>query len=1106
MSTTTSSERNCCHTESESFELDVVHENRPGAPTLDYRLGRYSDFFRRMLNRLPSERVDEEISDRAPLERLTYRGTDDPTIALLDTCAVLLDVLSFYQERIANEGYVRTAIERRSVLELVRAIGYEMRPGVAAGTLLAFVADDGPDTPDSIVVPRGTQVLSIPKKDEKPRTYETIEDIETRAEWNQLGVRPTIVPFHQEISERTTQVRINRGVMRLQPNDVVLLVDALDPAAVVVHGVRRVRDVTNEPESNTALVRFRPDSVPGSATSVSLEKPALFAFQTRSSLFGHNATDPVGQWYAVERRLLPTLPGDTEVSAVALRSVDELGFIALASTNSPNSTLKVWNIETAVEIISQQHNEHIAAAAFSPDGQYVATCSRPVLDSAATKALSHLVMFDASSMSPVSNVQEHVLKTFTAPVDPSELASAPSVVQIWFTSADPTSGYLLIVVDDSGHASQWNFQGSSIDSPGGDINVGNPGGDPLLARDSQELVGLVELDGRNDSVILRTRRLDDAIPWPDVIDASSGTVDLAQIRTKLVPESWAVLDDPQETHVRWIEGVSVVQAQGFGLQRRVSRMQLAAPSSPEVLVLSRRETDVYTESVELPLAAMDMALPVAVAGDGVEWVELDDDQVAALPGLLGRTVIVQGTPGLVDYYREAGLPEEFALEILALDAAGRPKRMVAVKKSGDPVWYLQDGNGSGETQLVLGADYWISIDDPDHPTAPETLVPRLIPWRVDDKLVHETKQIVKIDVGEQRLRFKEPLQHTYDTRTMCILGNVAMATHGETVHEVLGSGDGLAANQLFTLKKPPLTYIPGATASGLVNSLSVRVNGVLWQEQDSLLMSNPGDEVFIVRTQDDGRTEITFGDGLRGARLPSGAENVVATYRSGSGLEGELDAGQLQLLKTRPLGITEVVNPFPATGGAAREQQSEARENAPRTVLVLGRVVSLQDYEDFAKSYPGVGKAKAVAIWDGRSRFVHLTIGTEGGQPIVPGTPVYTGLREALDSVRNTSQRLVIEGYRQITFGLVAAIKVDPRYEADSVKLAVEQHLIASFSYSRRNFGQRVEHSEVIVAIQEVKGVVMVDLDGLSFTAELDGRSALLILIDPFDIDIEVRP
>lgn len=65
-----------------------------------------------------------------PLRKLTSREADDATIALLDAWATVADVLTFYQERIANEGYLRTATERRSVLELARLVGYQPRPGV----------------------------------------------------------------------------------------------------------------------------------------------------------------------------------------------------------------------------------------------------------------------------------------------------------------------------------------------------------------------------------------------------------------------------------------------------------------------------------------------------------------------------------------------------------------------------------------------------------------------------------------------------------------------------------------------------------------------------------------------------------------------------------------------------------------------------------------------------------------------------------------------------------------------------------------------------------------------------------------------------------------
>ena len=63
----------------------------------------------------------------AALRSLTTRDPDDFTIALLDGWATLADVLTFYQERIANELWLRTATERDSILRLAQLIGYRLK-------------------------------------------------------------------------------------------------------------------------------------------------------------------------------------------------------------------------------------------------------------------------------------------------------------------------------------------------------------------------------------------------------------------------------------------------------------------------------------------------------------------------------------------------------------------------------------------------------------------------------------------------------------------------------------------------------------------------------------------------------------------------------------------------------------------------------------------------------------------------------------------------------------------------------------------------------------------------------------------------------------------
>ena len=87
--------------------------NRPGLAQVSYRVGAHGDFLASALAALSDPQF-------GALRGLTTRDNDDFTIALLDGWAALADVLTFYQERIANELWLRTATERDSILRLAQ--------------------------------------------------------------------------------------------------------------------------------------------------------------------------------------------------------------------------------------------------------------------------------------------------------------------------------------------------------------------------------------------------------------------------------------------------------------------------------------------------------------------------------------------------------------------------------------------------------------------------------------------------------------------------------------------------------------------------------------------------------------------------------------------------------------------------------------------------------------------------------------------------------------------------------------------------------------------------------------------------------------------------
>src|SRR5580704_7647514 len=141
----------CC--EGIQVVTPLLVENRPGLPALSYRAGTHGTFLETMIARLSS-------ADFPALAGLKTRDPGDPAIALLDSWATVADILTFYQERIANEGYLRTATERRSILELARLIDYKLRPGVAASVYLAYTLSEDnsttPPTPTATTIPKGS--------------------------------------------------------------------------------------------------------------------------------------------------------------------------------------------------------------------------------------------------------------------------------------------------------------------------------------------------------------------------------------------------------------------------------------------------------------------------------------------------------------------------------------------------------------------------------------------------------------------------------------------------------------------------------------------------------------------------------------------------------------------------------------------------------------------------------------------------------------------------------------------------------------------------------------------------------------------------------------
>jgi hypothetical protein len=894
---------NCGCCEGIAVETPAGIENRPGLSAIAYRVGTQPQFKASMIAQLSGSGLTE-------LRKLRTRDDDDFTIALLDSWAMVCDVLSFYQERIANESYLLTATERNSILNLARLIGYKLRPGVAASTYLAFTLETGVGSPESVTVDTRTKVQSIPGPGEKPQTFETIESIEARGEWNELKPRLTklVLPATGD-----TQTYLQGVTTLLKPGDPLLVVGRERAKNVNNENweIRRVSAIEADADNKRTLVSWsEPLGSRMPPVAAPKDGPAVFALRTRASIFGVNAP------------LWKQLP-------VALR-------------------------------------------------------------------------------------------------------------------------------------------------------VGETNPDPKTSQSNPFFAGVYA--GRDTS-------------WADArFAAKTTTINLDSVYKQIVPNSWIVLVKPESLPdgvtdnkkalpaYAEVYGVGTVGDEAkadFNISAKTTRLEI---SGENIEKFAPRDTTVLSESEELPLA--ETPISEAVWKDTIELNNLITPLVA------GRCIVVNGRR------MRARVTEKLkTLSLVPTDDLKSPRSL----KPGDELivlglpedsaqgpntkhWHLMDQDGlEGHVDAADGAiELAASVDN--------------------DEKVSEVATIKSTGPGEDlvhsSLNLAANLTNVFDRATVTINANVAQATHGETVPgEVLGSGDAGQPYQRFVLRNSPLTYTSADTPSGGQTTLEVRVNDLKWDEVPTLFGRGPRERIYITQTGDDQKTTLEFGDGVTGARLPMGYENIKATYRRGIGLEGLVKAGQLSLLMTRPLGLKSVINPLAATGAQDPQSLSDARANSPLTVLTLDRIVSLTDYEDFASSFSGIAKALATWTWNQHTRGVFLTVSGIDGAEV--DQKLHDTLLSAILKFAGPYVPITIKSFVAVSFKVEADLKIDPARTKELVLANVESALRTTFSFAARTFGQPVTLSEVVSAMQNVEGVIAVDVNKLFRTGDLETKNDLLVASAP---------
>lgn len=860
--------------------------NRPGLKRIARRIGTHATFLDAMIARL-STPLEALLGNGPPgrysLSALTTRESDDPAIALLDAWAVVTDVLTFYQERIANEGYLLTATELRSLIELGRLIGYKQRPGVAASAYVAYTIDENTK---SSFIPAGAQVQSIPGPDETPQTFETIEAIEARGDWNTFIPRMTRPQIFGQLDVIET-LWLKGTTTGVKAGDWLLFVRGQERQPFLV------RDVVLDQKADRTRVTLR-----------------------------QRNDDP------------KTLPTRNSV----------IESLKLPTSTAPRSALAM---RTTLQSVFDRKSDNLPVAL---------TEFFPMLGANLWDAFANLPSAVPQKVTVYVMRSAHALFGYNAPPIVAGIATDPQ--------ASPNDPFAKKVV----------FAAPVFHEAGSDL---------YLDTTNEAILP--------ESYILTLTGLASPMPHQIVRAATTSRTDYGL---------------SAKTTVLTVDDVSFWTGGNFS---------------------TIRTTAVYAKSEELELAE----IPI--------------------------TACIGTKPATTQFSDSTG-----AKINVPADASQASK----VEITG--FW---EGLKSGRLIIVRG-----ERDD-----VPGVTVAELA-------MIERVEQVIESEDGAKSynlLHLANALAYCYKRDTVVIYANVVKANHGKTAREILGAGDATASMQSFTLHQAPLTFTAAPTPSGVASTLQVRVNELLWQETDLMALLGPADRAYVTTSDENGKATIIFGTGKHGARLPSGANNVRAVYRNEMGSTGNLNAGQLATAITRPLGVQEVTNPLPATGGADAETLGAMRNNAPLAVQALDRLVSLRDYEDFAHTFAGIGKASAVRLTNGRTQIVHLTIAGQNDIAIDETSDLYAALVAALRRYGDPYQplRVVLREVKLIAGS--ARVRIDPAYLWENVAAAIRAALQIAFGFDARGLGQPLFPSEVIAAIQAVPGVDYVDLDTLNaFSAE----------------------
>lgn len=201
--------------------------------------------------------------------------------------------------------------------------------------------------------------------------------------------------------------------------------------------------------------------------------------------------------------------------------------------------------------------------------------------------------------------------------------------------------------------------------------------------------------------------------------------------------------------------------------------------------------------------------------------------------------------------------------------------------------------------------------------------------------------------------------------------------------------------------------------------LQIYVGGLQFTIVDSLVSSGPADRHVVVGLTNSGNLTLEFGDGVTGA-APSGSGQILGRYGGGSqGNAAVITFGPaLVNVNGDPISV-EYSTAIVSSGGADEESIEEIRINAPRSLKVNDRTVSLEDFVINAEAVSGIDRALALTsnedpTIDENKTVVYVVTDSPTNSQLIGGNAAATSITSGVDD----DVAISINGEAEQTFSL----------------------------------------------------------------------------------------